>query len=106
MILRSATRSLTSPLYWSSWSLKTGFGFQVDELSQAFREGYESVAGPLNEELLIAYTAHKRLSKALRVARALRPDGDERAEQILNRAARSFSEMSAAYRRRGLERAS
>jgi hypothetical protein len=79
----------------------------VEELSQAFRIGYESAAGPLNEELLIAYTAHKRLSKALRSARALRPDGDERAEQILNRAARSFSEISAAYSRRGaLERAS
>ena len=80
--------------------------FSFDELSQAFREGYESTAGPLNEELLIAYTAHKRLSKALRVARALRPDGDERAEQILTNAARSFSESSAAHCRRGLERAS
>lgn len=80
---------------------------QIAELSEAFRTGYESVAGPLNDELLIAYTAHKRLSKALRSARTLRPDGDERAEQILNRAARSFSEMSAAYCRRGLlERAS
>ncbi|HEX5733906.1 MAG TPA: phosphotransferase [Blastocatellia bacterium] len=80
---------------------------QVAELSEAFRIGYESIAGPLNEGLLIAYTAHKRLSKALRAARALRPDGDKRAEQILNRAARSFSEMSAAYCGRGLlERAS
>jgi len=72
----------------------------VDELSQAFRAGYEAVAGPLNEELLIAYTAHKRLSKALRSARALRPDGDGRAEQILNRAARGLLEMQV------LERAS
>ena len=78
-----------------------------DDLSGAFRSGYESVAGPLNEELLIAYMAHKRLSKALRSARALRPDGDERAEQILKLAARRLSEMPMTYSRRGLlERAS
>ena len=79
----------------------------VDALSQSFRDGYESIAEPLNEQLLIAYTAHKRLSKALRVARALRPDGDARAEQILTRSARSLSEMSVAYSQpRLLEKAS
>ncbi len=41
----------------------------------------------LEPSLLAAYRAHKRLAKALRTARALRPDGDERAERHLARAA-------------------
>lgn len=66
----------------------------VDVLSDAFRAGYESVSGVLNQELLTLYTAHKRLYKALRSARALRPDGDERAKRILNCAAHGLSEMA------------
>ncbi len=59
----------------------------VDELNGAFLSGYEDVAGPLDPSLLRAYRAHKRLAKALRTARALRPDGDERADRHLARAA-------------------
>jgi hypothetical protein len=59
----------------------------VDELNEAFLAGYQDVAGALDPSLLRAYRAHKRLAKALRTARALRPDGDERAERHLARAA-------------------
>ena len=59
----------------------------VDELNGAFLSGYEDVAGALDPALLRAYRAHKRLAKALRTARALRPDGDERAGRHLARAA-------------------
>jgi aminoglycoside phosphotransferase (APT) family kinase protein len=59
----------------------------VEELNRAFLGGYEEVAGALDPALLRAYRAHKRLAKALRTARALRPDGDERAERHLARAA-------------------
>ena len=59
----------------------------VEELNRAFLAGYEEVAGALDPALLRAYRAHKRLAKALRTARALRPDGDERAERHLGRAA-------------------
>lgn len=59
----------------------------VEELNEAFLAGYQDVAGALDLSLLRAYRAHKRLAKALRTARALRPDGDERAERHLARAA-------------------
>jgi aminoglycoside phosphotransferase (APT) family kinase protein len=59
----------------------------VEELNGAFLSGYEGAAGQLDTTLLRAYRAHKRLAKALRTARALRPDGDERAERHLARAA-------------------
>jgi Phosphotransferase enzyme family len=52
-------------------------------VNQAFEKGYESLAGPLNRPLLLAYRAHKRLAKAVRTARAVRPDGDVRAARHL-----------------------
>jgi hypothetical protein len=58
----------------------------VEELNRAFLDGYQDTAGGLDPSLLRAYRAHKRLAKALRTARALRPDGDERAERHLARA--------------------
>jgi aminoglycoside phosphotransferase (APT) family kinase protein len=58
----------------------------VDELEQAFLAGYEAIAGTLDRALLAAYRSHKRLAKSLRSARALRPDGDERAERHLEQA--------------------
>lgn len=51
----------------------------VASVATAFIDGYESTAGRLDSTLLAAYRAHKRLAKALRSARALRPDGDARA---------------------------
>jgi hypothetical protein len=59
----------------------------VEDLNRAFLNGYDDVTGGLEPTLLQAYRAHKRLAKALRTARALRPDGDERAERHLARAA-------------------
>jgi hypothetical protein len=62
----------------------------VERLGQAFLAGYEETAGPLDVGLLAAYRAHRRLEKALRVARALRPDGDRKAERRLVRAFESL----------------
>jgi hypothetical protein len=56
---------------------------RIQQLNQAFLSGYESAAGLLNRRLLAAYLAHKRIYKALRVARALDPDGGAHAESIL-----------------------
>lgn len=55
----------------------------VELIAAAFVAGYESEAGRLDAFLLSAYRAHKRLAKALRSARALRPDGDVRATRHL-----------------------
>lgn len=58
----------------------------IERLEEAFLAGYSSVAGSLDRRLLVAYRAHKRLAKALRSARAVRPDGDLRSERDLLRA--------------------
>lgn len=55
-------------------------------VNHAFLAGYEAVAGAVDQRLLAAYCAHKRLSKALKYAYALRSDADIRAEQALGRA--------------------
>ncbi|MFN8058311.1 MAG: phosphotransferase [Vicinamibacterales bacterium] len=55
-----------------------GFESRLDEVSGRFTEGYESVAWPLDRARLRLYRVHKRLAKALRSARSLRPDGDAR----------------------------
>jgi hypothetical protein len=65
---------------------ETDLAIPVDRLAREFVAAYESVAGPLDRGLLAAYRAHKRLAKALRSARALRPDGDVRAWRHLRRA--------------------
>jgi hypothetical protein len=62
----------------------------VHGLSHAFLAGYESVAAPLAVELLGVYLAHKRLFRALTLARSLRPDGDLRAEHLVRRALQSL----------------
>ncbi|MGH2987516.1 MAG: phosphotransferase family protein [Solirubrobacterales bacterium] len=67
----------------------------VEELTGAFLGGYDDVAGGLDRSLLRAYRAHKRLAKTLRTARALRPDGDERAERHLARAAECLDPKAA-----------
>ena len=58
----------------------------VDRLNSAFLTGYEETAGPLDWQLLTAYRAQRRLEKALRVARAVRPNGDRKAGRRLRRA--------------------
>ena len=59
---------------------------QVDQIKLAFLSSYEAVAGPLDRRLLDLYAAHERLEKALKSARAVRPDGDVRAEGHLESA--------------------
>ncbi len=66
-----------------------GLMLPIERLAGAFVEAFESVAGPLNRSLLGAYLAHKQLFIALRCARALRADGDARAESYLMRASAS-----------------
>ena len=58
----------------------------IQEINQAFRDGYESIFGPLNPTLLNAYRAHKRLAKALKAARAVRPDYQRRPKRNVIRA--------------------
>jgi aminoglycoside phosphotransferase (APT) family kinase protein len=55
----------------------------VAGVSRAFLAGHAEVAPPPDRERLAAYRAHKVLSKALKAARAVRPDGDRRAERHL-----------------------
>jgi len=56
---------------------------QVEDIKAAFLSSYESIAGPLDRLLLDIYAAHERLEKAVKSARAVRPDGDARAEHHL-----------------------
>lgn len=58
----------------------------VAAINHRFQAGYEAVAGPLDARLLNAYRAHKRLSKALRNAYAVRTDNDMRVERALGQA--------------------
>lgn len=58
----------------------------VTALIEAFLSGYQSIYGPLDKPLLQAYRAHKHLSKALKAARSVRPDGLHLAERNLQRA--------------------
>jgi hypothetical protein len=55
-------------------------------LDAAVVGGYEAVAGPLDRRLLVAYRAAGRLATARRVARAVRPDGPQRAGRALAQA--------------------
>jgi hypothetical protein len=57
----------------------------TDRLNAAFLNGYETV-GDLDAGLLRAYRAHGRLGRAVKVARALFPDGDEKAARRLRSA--------------------
>jgi hypothetical protein len=58
----------------------------VERLEAAYLDGARARGLCLDPRLLQAYRAHKRLAKALRSARAIRPDGDARAEAHLRRA--------------------
>ena len=61
-----------------------------EEIVNAFLRGYEITAGRLNGRLMGAYLCHKRLYRALRRARSLRPDGDALALQVLQQAYESL----------------
>jgi Phosphotransferase enzyme family len=64
----------------------------VTPLATSFLAGYQSVAGRLDPRLVLAWRMHQQLSRALRAARAVRPDGDGRAERKLRRAIKALSE--------------
>lgn len=55
----------------------------VAAIIDGFRTGYEQVAGPLDDALLRAYVAHKRLAKVQRNARSVRDDNDVRVAATL-----------------------
>ena len=55
----------------------------VERLTEAFLAAYEEAAGPLDRDLLRWYRAQRLFEKALRVARALRPDGARKAGRRL-----------------------
>ncbi len=61
-----------------------GLAIPADRLGTHFLSGYEAVHGPLDHQLLATYRAHKRLAKALRMARSFAADGAERAERTLD----------------------
>jgi hypothetical protein len=56
----------------------------VGDLVASFTQAYELAGGPLDRRLLAAYRAHRRLWKAVAAARAVRPDGAERAGRRLD----------------------
>lgn len=56
------------------------------QIAAAFLAGYEAMSAPLDHRLITTYRAHKYLAKALRTARAVRPDADERAQRIVQQA--------------------
>ena len=66
----------------------------VEALSAAFLAGYEAGGGTLDPQLMATYRAYRRLAKALRVACALRPDGDRRARRHVERALASLGEAA------------
>jgi Phosphotransferase enzyme family len=66
----------------------------VAETGRAFLAGYEEVAGTLDRRLVLANQVHQQLSSALRAARSVRADGDDRAERKLRRAIRALNEGS------------
>jgi aminoglycoside phosphotransferase (APT) family kinase protein len=57
----------------------------TDRLNAAFLTGYESVAD-LDAGLVRAYRVHGRLGRAVKIARALCPNGDEKAARRLRSA--------------------
>jgi hypothetical protein len=71
-----------------------GLSVPTDRLGARFLTAYESISGPLDLELLAAYLAHKRLAKALRMARSFAADGDVRAERTLDLALAGLAQAS------------
>jgi Ser/Thr protein kinase RdoA (MazF antagonist) len=77
---------LDAATFLAEVDFERGTAVSPAELNAAFLAGFESLGGPLDPGLLRAYRVEKRLAKALRSARALRPDGDEAADRHLRRA--------------------
>jgi Phosphotransferase enzyme family len=55
------------------------------QVGEAFVAGYESVAGPLRPTLISAYRAQRCLSRALKAARSVHPEGDREATRRVRR---------------------
>jgi hypothetical protein len=55
----------------------------VEELRAAVLDGFRDVAGPVDDQRLQLYLMHKRLSRIVRAAAGLRPDGPDRAVREL-----------------------
>jgi hypothetical protein len=66
----------------------------VESAHARFLDGFETEAGALDRSILALYRAHERLRKAVRVARTLRPDGDEKAARRLRSALATVEEPS------------
>jgi hypothetical protein len=66
----------------------------VDRLATAFVSGFADAVGTLDPRRLATYRAHGRLEKALRVARAVRPDGDRKAGRRLRLALECLEEAA------------
>jgi hypothetical protein len=79
-------RELDIATFWSEIDFERRSKVHGAAVNRAFLAGYEAVAGSVDRRLLKAYCAHKRLSKALKYAYAVHPEGDVRAEQTLGRA--------------------
>ena len=58
----------------------------VKELNREFLDGYQDAAGALDPDLLLSYRLQKHVAKALKAARAVRPDAPQRAMRNLRRA--------------------
>lgn len=77
---------LDAATFCAEMDFEEGKPAEIAAVSDAFLAGFERASGPLRLPLLAAYRAQKRLAKSLRSARAVRPDGDERAARHLGRA--------------------
>src|SRR5262249_10581688 len=81
---------LDAATFLAELEFEVGPNDRISRLKDAFLSGYEAASYLLNRHLLAAYLAHKRIYKALRLARALRPDGDAQAEMVLSNASKSL----------------
>ncbi|MDZ4862338.1 MAG: phosphotransferase [Gemmatimonadota bacterium] len=86
---------LDAATFLGELEFEDGLTLPADGLGARFLEAYESVHGPLDHQLLAAYRAHKRLAKALRLARSFTANGDVRAERTLDLALSDLAQRNA-----------
>jgi aminoglycoside phosphotransferase (APT) family kinase protein len=67
---------------------------RISKVTKAFRDGYESIALPLDPSRLQTYRAHKWLAKALRALGKIQINGASRAQQCLFHALECLSEKN------------
>jgi aminoglycoside phosphotransferase (APT) family kinase protein len=66
-----------------------GRGLFSAAVSAGFLAGYQSAVGPVDLESLRRHSTMRRIGKVLRAARAVRADGDQRADRVLAAAERA-----------------